>query len=252
MKKFLPVFLLLVGVTHAQEEAERGPLVTDRPSFTTGPGLMPAGQSQLELGWTYTEKDDFEVHTGPEVLFRHGLNEAWELRLGWEGYSFVDGGEFAGDTFIGAKYRFAEQEGDMPAMALIGTLVFPSGHDSGIDSDDDVYGSLLLGWDYQLDDKSSLAGNLGLAVPQDDLTGDHFAQGVFSLMYSRSLDDKTTCFGEFYTNFPAADEEDAEYVMQAGLTYLLNNDMQIDFRAGFGLNEQAEDWHIGAGLAYRF
>lgn len=245
------------GQTNEQPPEQLAPLTTDRPSFTTDSNMMDAGRFQLELGYTYTDLKHGDASTFPEALVRYGLNEKWELRLGWGGYAFgTEDGNIAGDTDFGFKWKFHDAGDEFICsglqnvdMALITTFTLPTGHGH---NDFDFGYEFLIGWNYQLDDRSGLAGNFGFGAPTDLDTGDRFAKGIASLMYSRTYGEATSVFGEFYTNFPAADGQDAEYVVQTGVLHRLSDDMQIDFRVGAGLNDQAPDWLIGFGFVYRF
>jgi hypothetical protein len=38
----------------------------------------------------------------------------------------------------------------------------------------------------------------------------------------------------------------------AGLTYLLFDNFQLDVSGGLGLSDAADDWIVGAGVSYRF
>ena len=238
-----------------QPPAQRAAMTTDRASFTTDSNMMTPGEYQLELGYTYTDVEHGDAATFPEALFRYGWKEDWELRLGWDGYAFgTEDGDIASGTDVGFKWKFKDageslwwDKLDDFDMALISTFTLPTGH-----GPNDFDTQSLLGWNYKLDDRASLSGNLGWGSPTDTETGDRFIQGIASIMYSRDVGDTTSVFGEFYTNVPAADDEDAEYVVQGGVLHRLNDDMQVDFRLGFGLNDQAPDWLFGVGFAYRF
>lgn len=248
LASFLPGF-----VTSALGQGlplERAPIVTDRPSFTTGPRLLDPGILQMELGYTYRDdagETGLNVSSGPETLVRYGFNEKLELRFGWDGYDFVeDAKDEAGNTFIGWKYKLGDFIPDT-SLALITTISLPTGSGKN-----DVDPQTLLGWERSLDDKTTLAGNIGYGSPTDELTGDRFTQGIISIMCSRTLNEEMTGFAEYYTNFPAMDGQDAAHVLHTGVAYLLNVDMQLDFRAGVGLNDQADDWFIGVGFSYKF
>jgi hypothetical protein len=253
----LPSFFV-ASVLGQTEPPGRAAMSTDRPSFTTDSGMMAPGEYQLEMGYTYYDLEIGDASTAPEMLFRYGFDDKWEFRLGWDGYTFGDDDvDIAGGTDLGFKYHFKEagEEFFIPgmdflndvSMALIATFTLPTGHDHN-----DFDTQTLLGWNYDLDDKSSLAGNIGFGLPTDLETGDRFAQGVFSVMYSRVINDQMSAFGEYYTNFPAADDKDCEHIIQGGVLYAIDDDMQVDFRAGFGLNDQSPDWLVGVGFSYRF
>lgn len=231
----------------------RSAFSSDRPSYTTGPDLMDPGVWQLELGYTYRDdagEGDDDVGSFPETLVRYGLNEKIELRFGWDGYDFTeDAPDDAGNTFIGAKYALPGDWLGLGAdkMALIGILSIPTG--SGQSELDPTF---LLGWSKDLNDVTTLSGNVGIAFLSDEMTGDRFTQGKFSLMCSRDMGTDTLVFGEYYTNFPAVDEEDAEHVLQAGVLHMIGPNTQLDFRAGVGLNSQADDFIVGIGITHRF
>lgn len=42
-----------------------------------------------------------------------------------------------------------------------------------------------------------------------------------------------------------------QHSADAGVTYLLSDDVQLDFSAGFGLNDAAPDFFVAAGVAWR-
>jgi hypothetical protein len=255
LASFLPGWVNNVLGQDEQPPDEQPPavksIVTDRPSFTTGPVLVDPGTWQLELGYTFHDGANGtseDVGTFPETSLRYGLDEKWELRFGWNGYDFVDDADDeAGDTSIGFKYALGDQLIAGTSLALITTVALPTG--SGESELDPQW---LIGWERPLDDQTTLAGNFGIGAPTDEMTADRFAQGILSVMCSHTLNDTTSGFAEYFTNFPAADDEDAEHVVQAGLMHLLNPDMQLDVRAGVGLNSQADDWFVGVGFSHRF
>jgi hypothetical protein len=60
-------------------------------------------------------------------------------------------------------------------------------------------------------------------------------------------------YNEVFAFFPhGAVETGPEYYYNGGFTYLANNNLQFDIRAGWGLNERAVDFFTGAGAAVRF
>ncbi len=143
------------------------PLVTDRPDFTESTDAVPRGRFQLEMGYTFTydreKKDRVRSHTAPEFLLRVGLFDDFELRLGWEGYSWSenqfegqtrggrsvireDSTQDSNDVSIGFKYKFFEQDGIRPHFGIIGAVSMPSG--SANVSSGDVDPVLVLLWAY--------------------------------------------------------------------------------------------------------
>ncbi len=130
------------------------PLVTDRPDFTESTEAVPAGHFQLEAGYTFTldseGKARARAHSVPELLLRIGVVEGFELRIGWDGYSWTDE-QFEGrtrggrrvprtdwsqgghDMSLGFKHKLIEQDGLLPHFGVIGAITIPSGS-TGISS----------------------------------------------------------------------------------------------------------------------
>ena len=67
---------------------------------------------QLEAGYTFTydreRKDRVRDHTAPELLMRIGLVDNFELRIGWDGYSWTDS-QFDGETRGGCRVTREDQ-----------------------------------------------------------------------------------------------------------------------------------------------
>lgn len=245
------------------------PLVTDRPDFTESTEAVPAGHLQLEAGYTFTYdregEDRVREHTAPELLLRIGVVENFELRVGWNGYSWTDS-QFEGETrggrrvtreewtqgahdlALGFKYKFVEQEGLIPHFGVIGAITAPSG--SPGPSSGDVDPELVLLWAYDITDSFSVAGNVGLAVPTAG--GDRFFQTSASLSAACALSERLGDYVEYFGFYPNVEHSDAAHSVNAGFTYLVTNDFQIDWRIGMGLNAEADDFYMGVGFAWRY
>ena len=245
------------------------PLITDRPDFTESTEAVPAGHLQLEAGYTFTldreGTDRVRDHAAPEFLLRIGLVENLELRIGWDGYSWTesqfeaetesgrrtireDWSQGANDLSLGFKYKLVEQDGWIPHFGVIGAITVPSGS-AGVSSGD-VDPEIVLLWAYDITDSFAIAGNVGLAVPTDD--GDRFFQTSASLAAAVVLSEKVGAYVEYFGFYPNAEHSDAAHTINGGLTYLINNNFQIDWRIGAGLNEEADDFFTGVGFAFRF
>jgi hypothetical protein len=71
------------------------PIVTDRPSFSVGPGMVPRGCIQFETGYTFSFEDahpNVKTHTFPETLVRIGLTDRVEFRLEWPTLTIIENG----------------------------------------------------------------------------------------------------------------------------------------------------------------
>ena len=249
-------------------DAMAEPLITDRPDFTESTEAIPAGHFQLEAGYTFTydreHKDRVRDHTAPEFLLRIGVIDDVELRLGWQGYSWTenqfvtrtrvgrrvtgeDWTDGAHDLSIGFKLKLLEQDGLVPHFGILASMNIPVGSD--VVSPGDVEPGAILLWAYDLTDEVALAGNVGFASLTD--AGERFFQTSASISLAVALTERLGGYVEYYGLYPNAEDSDAAHTLNCGLTFLINNNFQIDWRIGGGLNEEADDFFTGVGFAWR-
>lgn len=242
------------------------PLVTDRPDFTESTETVPAGHLQLESGYTFTYNREGGTrttdHTAPEMLWRIGLSDHVELRVGWDGYTYTDslfrggvGGDSrkrafqdANDLSLGLKVKLFEQEGWRPHFGIIAAVTVPTGAGGGTSGDVDP--EIVFLWAYDLSENTAIAGNVGIAVPTED--SHRFVQTTASLAYAFALTEKWGAYAEYFGIYPSSDSGHDAHFFNAGFTYLVNKDFQLDVRVGLGLNEEAGDFFTGVGLSKRF
>ncbi len=244
-------------------------LVTDRPDFTESTEAIPVGRFQLEMGYTFTydREDDVRTrdHTAPELLLRMGVVDNFELRFAWAGYSYTETRDTArnsagrrvsdevwdqgaNDFELGFKLKIAEQDGLRPNLAILGAMSFPTG--SNNISPGDVEPLLGLLWAYDLSDDVGLAGQFLVGTPVED--GRRYVQSAASLSLGVSLTERLGTYVEYFGIYHNTRESDCAHTVNSGFTYLINNNLQFDIRAGVGLNEEADDFFAGAGLSWRF
>jgi outer membrane putative beta-barrel porin/alpha-amylase len=236
------------------------PLVTDRPDFTESTSTVPPGHFQVEGGATFTRLGDEESQSLGEILLRVGAGERWEARLGIGSFSRIDPGLPGTDTisgfedaYAGLKVRLTEDDPDLlppghPAIALLLATTVPVGDDELTSDEWQPEAKLALSWD--LTPRLSLASNLNYAYPADG--PDRFHQLAASLTAGLSLTDRVGLYLEgFGFSKESADGSSTSYV-NSGLTFLLSNDLQLDVRAGAGLDDPHPNWFAGLGAAVRF
>ena len=251
-----------------EEDSEGGskldePLVTDRPDFTESPATVGQGVVQLEAGYTFTtdSSDGLRTnnHSFPESLWRIGMLADWlEFRIVWNynadelrggGVSETNWG--ADDLSLGFKIALTEQQGYLPETGVILQMSVPTGGDA-FTSDEVLPGiNYLYTWD--LNEKWALAGSTGINGNVDDETSDLCSEFNQSLSLGRSWTDKLGSYTEWYVLAPAgADTNRPQNYFNAGITYLISDNIQWDIRAGVGLNEAADNFFAGSGLSLRY
>ena len=69
----------------------------------------------------------------------------------------------------------------------------------------------------------------------------------------RTFDDQLGGYFEWFCMIPdGVDDAPREHYMDGGFAYQVNNDLQLDVRVGFGVNDSADDYFAGLGLIYRY
>jgi hypothetical protein len=257
-------------IAAARRAAMEEPLATDRPDFTEASSVVGLGIVQLETGYTYIYNDDSSdgtithTHGTPETLWRIGIHEYVEFRLVWN-YVWersIDAGavstpQGAEDLTVGFKFALCEQDGIVPEAALVTHLVLPTGAREFRSIDPNVEFNLLYGWDLPRD--FTLAGSTGIGTGDDHvpltpllLTEDRFVGYHQSVTVGIPLTDAWRMYLEYFGLFSTGAESNfPENYVDGGMTYLLNNNVQFDVRAGKGLNSHADDFFAGVGLSLR-
>ena len=241
-----------------QPLGELGDIVTDRPDFTEASSTVGLGVAQLEAGYTFTLDGDDQGHSWGEPLLRVGLFANWfEFRIGVAPVSqsslvgtqrLTQSG--AEDLYLGAKIGLTPQDGILPELAIIPQMTVPTGGAAFSDGQVHPGANLLYAWD--ITDEFSFAGSTQYNSAIDGLT-DRYAEWAQSLTVGASVTEDVGVYAEWFAFFPhSADTVKPEHYMNGGFSYLLNQDVQFDIRAGLGLNDEADDFFVGTGFSIRF
>ncbi len=224
------------------------PLVTDRPDATESSSVVQPGQTQLEVGWLYSEFGGAAIHELPQTLVRIGLVDWAELRVGWGGNVVSDNvPDGATDGELGAKFYLRGEDGVLPETALLTSLSIPWGHDNL--TSDRVDPALRLACSHTLSDTLSLGYNIGAEWATED--GRALSSLIYSIAVGIGLSDTVGAYAEVFGDTGlSADGESHSF--NGGFTFLLADNFQLDVLGGFGLSSVAADWFGGAGISYRF
>lgn len=251
------LFFTVTALT-VQAQQETLKLVTDRPDQTESSAVVPFKSFQFETGFIMEnnetdllEQQSFAYNT---TLLRYGVLKNFELRLGFEylgektktkntGSTQTLSG--AGPLFTGFKVKIAEEAGWVPEMAFLGALVLP------ITSNDDFMpqytaSSMRFAFSHTLSERLSLGYNLGA-----EWDGESAAPGYYySVALGIGITDKLGMFVESYGTLK--DGGNSENLLDAGFTYLISPNLQLDASGGIGINEKATDNFVSLGLSYRY
>lgn len=246
----------------AGAQATVPPLITDRPDQTESAVVVPRGSVQFELGGTHVFDSpgtgaSTRLSNVGAALLRIGIARPLELRVGFAGWhrAAPDGAPALhgfGDLDLGAKVVLAEGAGFSPAVALMGSVTVPSGHQAfraaGVDPE------FRAALSHELPGGVGLGYNVGaLWTTETDLAGTESRRTdlLYTLTLARGLTQRLGAFVEGFGLVGVTDGRPTWHALDAGFTLALRANLQLDASAGVGLNEAAEDWFVGAGISVR-
>ncbi len=234
-------------------ERYEGPILPERPTFSRTPQTLPAGRFQVEGGFDIqfdgNGEVDTEIATVPLGLVRYGIFSDLEVQVGWAGVSVIStDGETnvgTGDLDLSLKLNATEQRGRMPNIGFLVNVSLPVGDETGSTNVDPSGGVL---WSHALASDLGLFGNVLFGAPSNG--DDRFFQFANAIGVSKGLTESLAVFAEYVAEFntEVIDTHTADF----GVTYLLNDNLQLDFNGGVGLSRGTPDAFIGGGVAYRW
>jgi hypothetical protein len=218
---------------------------------------------QIETGladWTHDRSDGVttDALSLGSTAFKYGLSERWNIELDLSPYNSLRtrGGGLSesdsafGDLVVRSKYRLTSGDGVQVAInpaIKIPTAARPIGNrrwEAGI----------AMPIDYSIP-KTNFSVTLGPELDwlaDGDGSGHHVAMSqVIGLGYQVSS--KLNLSGELWGQWdwdPAGTQRQA--TADAAAAYLVNNDLQLDAGANFGLNRDTPDLELYTGFSVRF
>jgi hypothetical protein len=251
--------------TPAESTAEDTPIKTDRPTFTPSSSTVGKGVIQLETGYTFTHERTqgvtLDSHGYPEATLRFGILADWlEGRItqnfasvNTAGPDSSDSETGAADLLLGVKLGLAKQREYLPETAVIVQMSVPTG--SRFLTQKEVMPGIIgvFGWEV-IKNCLSVSGSLSANRARDG--ADHFYTLLAeSVVVTWSLTKQLDYFTECYALTPSGAIDSAtgpQAFFDTGLTYRLTPNLQLDGRAGLGLNHQADEFFTGIGLSVRY
>jgi hypothetical protein len=241
-----------------------GPVVADRPGYTDTPTTLPALAIQLEAGVTDDQTGDaFErttTVTAGEVLARIGVGARTEIRLFGNSYDLRSGGGSPAihgreDLKFGAKINLRAIPDSVhswaPNIALLAATTSPTGARPFSAGVAQAEAKLAASWTTA--SPFSLFTNVGYSGTYTDFTRQ--GTGWVSAAGWWALNPRVSLFGEGYF-FELVGDQNGSFggsKVDAGVTYLLNDRLQLDARIGHGfLGFLSDDRFFGVGFARRW
>jgi len=225
----------------------RGQIVTDRPDQTESSSTVGNGNLQIEagllLGFAGEDENAVRQILAPTTLFRYGITDGIELRLLSQLESIKIQDQVAqgiSDIEVGAKIQLFQKEDSRFEVAFLSHLLVPTGTENlSLES----FGTInKLAVSQQLKETLSLGYNLGY---------NYFGMGSGMLTYSAVLgvgvNDKVAIYVEPYGELVNMEEFLLNF--DTGLTYLVKDNLQLDFSFGTGLTHRMN--YISLGCCWK-
>jgi hypothetical protein len=241
-----------------------GPVVADRPGYTDTPVALPAGAVQLEAGVTDDRvgppSSRAEYTSAGETLLRLGLGARSEARLFGNSYGFrkAPGGPTTGgveDFKLGAKVNLRSTPDSIhswaPNVALLAATTLPTGASGFSAGSAQPEAKIAMNWTTA--SPFSLYANLGYSDIVNE-TG-RAGKGWLSAASWWAINPRVSVFAEGLAigRVRGSGSGTAGNDVDAGITFLINDRLQLDVRVGRGLgSETGSERFAGVGLAKRW
>lgn len=232
------------------------PLVTDRPDFTESSETVPTGLAQLESGTTFARDGDVRGTSIGEALLRVGVSSRAEVRLGFNSYSIQNeaGATARGleDASLGAKFKLLQggpAGSAKPTVALLVWTSLPTGATPFRAQKLQPEMKTAFAWD--LNDRVAFSSNLNYAWVREtfDSYGEVGASGSLGL----GVTDRVGAYVEYFGFFPRAEFVGKSHFANGGVTFGLNDNLQLDARAGKQVaRKDGTGYFIGLGISRRW
>lgn len=259
MKKILILLIIIVQcvISHAQENND---IITDRPYQTKSSWTIPKHRVQIESGFRFqtTQLDNatLDEMIYQETLLRYGLLDNFELRVEMA-YSNIEykATVTSGDSVvsatgfepleIGFKILIVEENGWIPRMSFVGSLVIPGVASAEMETIHYAPGFQFTG-EYTFTDWMSFGFNVGTIW--DSMEPD--AIGTVSGILGFSVLPWFGAFAEYYAFLPGGGREN-DHRLDGGFAFPVRHNLQFDVSGGIGLSSTSPDYFIAAGFAWR-
>ncbi len=254
-KRSIMVLFIISAIVKAQDKDSE--LITDRPDQTESSAVVPHKSLQIETGFII-ENDETNLVKQKSLVYnttllRYGLLENFELRLGME---YVGEKTEIKNTetthvlsglspvYTGFKVKITDEEGWIPEIAFLGGLVLPFTANEDFKPEYSA-ANIRFSFAHTLSERFSLGYNLGAEWDGESAIPGYF----YSIALGIGISDNLGLFVEGFGLIP--EEGESEHLFDAGFTYSVLPNFQLDISGGIGLNDDSTDNFISAGLTYR-
>ncbi|PSR04744.1 MAG: hypothetical protein BRD50_02920 [Bacteroidetes bacterium SW_11_45_7] len=218
-------------------------IITDRPDRTESSASVPKGALQIEsgmlIGFEEGQNGRRTRIEAPATLFRLGIVKGLEIRV-VNRLTTIQYTERQiqgiNDPELGVKLELWKPENRSTQIAFLSHVTIPLGTE---DLTNNSYGTInKLAITHAISDRFDIGGNVGY---------DYFGEGVgiftYSLALGHAVTDKMSIYIEPFGEVP--EFETSRSGVNAGVTYLISDHLQVDFAFGTGTDHQMNYLTLG-------
>lgn len=249
--------------TENEAENESEKFETDRDSFTPSPRIAELNRVILESSYTFIDnRYAKETHSYPELLLRYGATERIELRLGWNfevggGNSVLSGNvaeahghhaelEKEANMLYGFKALLTEQQGLTPTSSFILQGYTPTQGESSLTR---LSATAVAGWELPSEINFDIATRFQTSEFETDRFEIWSPSAVVKFPLFRNAEAHLEYFGAFSEN---RENATVQHFFSPGVHHMVHRDLEVGWRAGWGLNDQSPNFFFNFGIGRRF
>jgi len=234
------------------------PLSADRPDTTESPHTVDAGHFQVEMSFFDYGRDGRSgtrsISVAPTNL-KIGLLNNVDLQLGIEPWTRVDtpqgDGKGFGNLVLHSKINlWGNDEGDT-AFAVMPWISIPTA-DSSLGRTNHVEGGIIFPLGIELPYEFSLGLMAEFDFVRNDRDSGYDTEFLHTVVLGRSLIGDLAGFVEYIGISPLDGGGTYRAACSFGLTFALSEDVQLDCGTTLGITDNVDDYHIFAGITWRY
>ena len=232
MKIKLSLTLIILSISISSIHSQ---ITTDRPDQTESSLVLSLGHVQIETGIAIEDS-----RSNINTLFRIGIIDGIEMRLNSNYLINDDVSTLKKSSFrdfeIGAKFRILDKDNNKTKIGFLTHLSIPTAPEIFSYNEYGILSRILISHDLKND--SQIGYNVGYNK-YNNYDGDF----IYTIAYGKSLGS----FGVFFELFGNESSNSSNLNFDSGITYLIDDDKQLDLSIGRGLN--SDMFYISAGFS---
>lgn len=252
--------LAILGVKSPVAMAQLAPgpeIVTDRPTVTPAPFVVPPNYIQAENGLALRKEHSGGSFNVPQTLVRLGVLPRVELRLTVPNYFLIKGGQNdlsgVNDMSVGTKVQLGPLPGKID-FAVIPGFTIPTGSTSlstnAVDPFIQFTASRKLSENWTIGSAHSIFMQTEASETQTQGISTARKNVIYqpTCVFFRKLGPRADLFAEYAGNFAMAKLSDQ--IIDSGAVYRFRRNQQIGIRAGVGLTRASPTAFVEFGYSF--